>query len=208
MTTRLDGIRARLEQAGVDALLISSEENRRYLSGFTGSAGFCVALTEEAGVFIDGRYRVQVKAQVAAEFTPVDWPETSLGVWIAARLPQGGRVGFDPWLLSVEQATRLRADLGAVELVPVANLVDRIWTDQPPPPAGRVFAQPEDLAGQSHGDKIAQLAAGLTRARACPSACPLTSARARLSVCLCAYIRLPARSPSSYYSSCVFIGRE
>ncbi|SDJ19410.1 aminopeptidase P family protein [Salipiger marinus] len=176
---RLAALRAELAAEGLDGFLVPRadahqgeyvaphDDRLAWLTGFTGSAGFCVALRDSAGVFVDGRYRVQVKAQVAAEFTPVDWPETSLGVWIAARLPQGGRVGFDPWLLSVEQATRLRADLGAVELVPVANLVDRIWTDQPPPPAGRVFAQPEDLAGLSHGDKIAQLAAGLTRARAC-----------------------------------------
>ena len=40
-------------------------ERLAWLTGFTGSAGFCVALADVAGVFIDGRYRTQVKAQVA-----------------------------------------------------------------------------------------------------------------------------------------------
>ena len=52
------------------------DERLQWLTGFTGSAGFCIVLPEVAGVFIDGRYRTQVKAQVdLAHFTPVPWPE-------------------------------------------------------------------------------------------------------------------------------------
>ena len=53
------------------------DERLQWLTGFTGSAGFCIVLPDVAGVFIDGRYRVPVKGQVdLAQFTPVPWPES------------------------------------------------------------------------------------------------------------------------------------
>ena len=47
----------------------------------------------------------------------------------------------------------------------LANAVDAIWADQPPPPMGRVWVHPEDLAGAGHAEKRARLAADLTKAR-------------------------------------------
>ncbi|MQF48896.1 aminopeptidase P family protein [SAR202 cluster bacterium AC-647-N09_OGT_505m] len=67
MKTRLDGIRARLEQAGVDALLVSSADNRRYLSGFTGSAGSLIITLKDAVLATDFRY-VEQASQQAPDF--------------------------------------------------------------------------------------------------------------------------------------------
>ena len=79
------------------------DERLAWLTGFTGSAGFCVVLKEKAGVFIDGRYWLQVLDQVANDFTPVHWPEIQLSDWLREQLPKGGRVGFDPWLHTVAE---------------------------------------------------------------------------------------------------------
>lgn len=144
-----------------------SDARLAWLTGFTGSAGFCIALKDEAGVFVDGRYRNQVRRQVALDaFTPIDWPETKPGPWLAERLPSGARVGFDPWLHSRDEIERLEAALekAGVVLVPVANLVDDIWTDRPPAPQGPVRPHPIDHAGESHGDKRARLAEALRAA--------------------------------------------
>ncbi|MBN9886341.1 aminopeptidase P family protein [Salipiger abyssi] len=176
---RLAALREELAREGLDGVIVPRadahqgeyvaphDDRLAWLTGFTGSAGYCVALTGEAGVFVDGRYRVQVKAQVASEFTPVDWPETGLAEWIVAKLPEGGTVGIDPWLFPVAQMRGLEEKLGKVALRRVDNLVDRIWHDQPAPPLGAVFAQPVELAGEAHGDKIARLARGLGSAAAC-----------------------------------------
>ena len=137
------------------------DDRLAWLTGFTGSAGHCVVLQDVAGVFVDSRYTVQVRAQVADVFTPVNWPETQLADWIAEHLPEGGRVGFDPWLHTVTGLEKMQAALEAVELVRSDNVVDRIWYGQPSPPMGPVFGQPVDLAGEAHGDKIARLAKGL-----------------------------------------------
>jgi Xaa-Pro aminopeptidase len=131
-----------------------------WLSGFTGSAGFCAVLTEVAGVFIDGRYRTQVKAQVADVFTPVPWPEVSLAYWVLEQLPNGGRIGFDPWLHTVGQVADLTKTLRGsdIELVQCANLVDQIWTDRPAPPMLPAKPHPIEFAGESGAEKCLRLA--------------------------------------------------
>lgn len=135
------------------------DDRLAWLTGFTGSAGFAAVLADRAGVFVDGRYRVQVRTQVAAEFTPVDWPDTDLGDWLVDALPDGGSVGFDPWLHTVAQIDRLarRLDSTGVTLVALDNLVDRVWTDRPPRPAGPVEKYPTDLAGKGDEAKRAEL---------------------------------------------------
>lgn len=174
---RLAALRAEMAAVGVNGFIVPradahqgeyvAERDSRlaWLTGFTGSAGYCVALQDKAGVFVDGRYRVQVRAQVADVFTPVDWPEVSLGNWLAEHVSPNGVVGFDPWLHTVAQLRELEASAGSVTLRRVENLVDRIWEDQPAPPATAAFAQPVDLAGEAHEAKIARLAGTLGKAR-------------------------------------------
>ena len=71
----LDGFLIPRADAHQGEYVAPRDERLAWLTGFTGSAGFCVALQDVAGVFIDGRYRTQVKSQVADVFTPVPWPE-------------------------------------------------------------------------------------------------------------------------------------
>jgi len=137
------------------------DERLQWLTGFTGSAGFCVVLPGIAGVFIDGRYRTQVKAQVdLAALTPVPWPETQPGPWIRDNL-SAGEIGFDPWLHTAGEIAKLEEALegSGVTLRPVRNMVDAVWPDQPAPPLGRAFALPDALAGESGAGKRARLAA-------------------------------------------------
>jgi len=143
------------------------DDRLAWLTGFTGSAGFAGILAETAGVFIDGRYRVQVKAQVDPDhFTPVPWPETKLADWLREHLPQGGAVGLDPWLHTPEQVEKLKdaLDGSQIALREVDNPIDRIWEDQPGPPLGPITPYPEALAGRPHGEKRAELAGMLRKA--------------------------------------------
>ena len=130
---RLSALRAEIAREGLDGFLVPRadahqgeyvaprDERLAWLTGFTGSAGFCAVLADVAGVFVDGRYRTQVKAQVADVFTPVPWPDVALAGWLRERLPRGGRVGFDPWLHPAGQIGKLAAALNGSGTIPGAG---------------------------------------------------------------------------------------
>ena len=169
---RLAALRALMAEAGLAAVLVpradrfggeyvaAADERLAWLTGFTGSAGSCAVTAHEAGLFVDGRYRVQAPAQVAPDFSVVAWPETSLASWLLARLAPGDRVGFDPWLHAVEEIETLRAKLDpkGIALIPVDNPVDRLWTDRPPLPSAPFTPWPDALAGATSAEKRAKLA--------------------------------------------------
>jgi len=168
---RLKEIRSQLNTAGLDGYLIpradahqgeyvsAHDERLAWLTGFTGSAGFCAVLKNIAGVFVDGRYRTQVKLQVATEYSPVSWPEISLANWLMEQLPEGGRIGFDPWLHTPKQIAEINNDLenSKILLTQYDNLVDRIWKDQPLPASEAVKAHPIEFAGENHSSKRSRL---------------------------------------------------
>ena len=173
---RLADLRAVLKADGLAGFLVprsdahqgewvaARDERLAWLTGFTGSAGFCAALLDRAGVFIDGRYRIQVKDQIdLGHFTPVPWPETQLADWLKAALPQGGKVGFDPWLHVKDQIETLAAALegSGIDLAECDNLIDRIWHDQPPPPKGAIRPHGIEFSGEDSAAKRARLAKGL-----------------------------------------------
>ena len=175
---RLRALRAELTKEGYDGFLVpradahqgeyvaAHDERLSWLTGFTGSAGFCAALTHVAGVFIDGRYRTQVKRQVANVYTPVPWPDITLGDWLPEQLPEGGTIAYDPWLHAAQEIRDLTERLKGtgIALVETDNLVDRIWADQPAPPMNPVTIHPEGYAGESAAAKAERLAKGLREA--------------------------------------------
>jgi len=176
---RLAALRERLAGMGLHGFIVprsdvhqgeyvaARDERLQWLTGFTGSAGFCIVLPDVAGVFIDGRYRTQVKAQVdLSTFTPVPWPEVKPGDWVKEKLA-AGVVGFDPWLHTADEISRLQMALEGtgVTVQPVTeNPIDAIWPDQPAAPFGKAFVHPLDLAGESHASKRSRLAEGLRTA--------------------------------------------
>lgn len=178
---RLTALRSEMKARGVDAFIVprtdahqgeyvtDRDARLRWLSGFSGSAGYAIATAEQAGVFVDGRYRVQVKGEVdLAYFTPVNWPEVSLAAWLCKALPQGGRVAYDPWLHSRQEIRRMIAGLtdAGISLNPGDNLIDAIWTDRPAAASGPVRLHDEGFAGRSSADKRAHLAEQLHEAGA------------------------------------------
>jgi len=169
---RLALLRKEIAREGLDGFLVPRADAHQgeyvapcdarlaWLTGFTGSAGFCAALMDQAGVFVDGRYRTQVKSQVdLAHFSPVDWPETTLADWLRQALPDGGKVGFDPWLHTKGEMDKL-TNCG-VELVAVDNLVDRIWADRPARPSGKIMEYPVEFAGETAEAKRKRIAANI-----------------------------------------------
>ncbi|SDX44654.1 aminopeptidase P family protein [Roseicitreum antarcticum] len=185
---RLAALRTHLQACGVDGCIVPRADAHQgeyvadrdarlaWLTGFTGSAGFCIVLADVAGVFIDGRYRLQVLAQCdAVAFTPVHWPDVQPADWLRAHAPPGAVLGFDPWLHTPDEIAKLEAALAGTGITLRAldgNPVDAVWPDQPAPPAGRAWAHPLELAGRSSAEKRADVAQGLRAAGV--AACVLT----------------------------------
>ncbi|MDU8944906.1 aminopeptidase P family protein [Ovoidimarina sediminis] len=165
---RLKALRAAMKTQQVDGFLIPRSDAHQgeyvapcddrlsWLTGFTGSAGFSVVLADEAGIFIDGRYRTQVKHQVdTGHFTPVNWPETKLADWVSERLGDEAILAFDPWLHTIDEVEKLSEALEkkGIEAAYWENIVDEIWEDRPNRPTGAITAYPEELAGRSLTEK-------------------------------------------------------
>jgi Xaa-Pro aminopeptidase len=137
-----------------------------WLTGFGGSAGSAVVLSEEAAIFTDGRYTIQVREQVEAKLWHyVGVPETSIAEWLKEHAPSGGRIGYDPWVHTkgwVESATKALKEKGAALVAVERNPIDKIWADQPAQSDAKLVAQEDQYAGQSSAEKRAKVADWLT----------------------------------------------
>ena len=136
-------------------------ERLKWLTGFSGSAGWTAILADHAALFVDGRYTVQSRQQVdLGTFEIRKIPEARTADYLIEQLEKGDKVGFDPRLHSmaeVEQLTKALAPKG-IKLVPVAdNLVDAVWNDRPAPPKALVSPHAVEHAGVSAADKIKDL---------------------------------------------------
>jgi len=142
-------------------------ERLKWLTGFAGSAGAALVLASRAVIFVDGRYTLQVRQQADMDvFAVASLIETPPAAWISDNVGKGVRIGFDPWLHTISEATALRAaaeKTGAV-LVPVArNPIDQIWQDRPAAPLGRVEIQPIAFAGELAKAKLPRLAEAIAK---------------------------------------------
>ncbi|NMG41509.1 M24 family metallopeptidase [Chelativorans sp. ZYF759] len=185
---RIARLRQAMLQAGVDAFLVpradehqgeyvpARAERLKWLTGFTGSAGMALIMTDRAILFVDGRYTLQARTQCDVELFEIgDLVGNPPVKWLEAHARKGWRVGIDPWLHTIAEVRKLEkaATKQGATLVPLhENLVDRIWQDQPAAPLGRVDVHPDCLAGQSVAEKLAALAGAIETAGA--SHCVLT----------------------------------
>jgi Xaa-Pro aminopeptidase len=159
---RLDGFVVPLTDEHMSEYVGSYAQRLEWLTGFKGSAGSAVVLPEEAAMFTDGRYTIQVRQQVSAtEWSYQSVPETSVAKWLQDNAPNGARIGYDPWLHTsewVKQATKSLAAKGA-ELVAVKrNPIDAVWEDRPEPSKARLAVQPDEYAGKGSAEKRHEMA--------------------------------------------------
>jgi Xaa-Pro aminopeptidase len=179
-TGRIDALRREMAKARLDALLVPrsdehqgeyvapSAERLKWLTGFSGSAGFAAIGKTSAALFVDGRYVVQAPQQVDTRtFKVLQVPQARLEDWIITHVKAGGTVGFDPKLHTAAAIEELAKSLQAkgIKLKALArNPVDKIWgRDRPPPPQGPIIPHPIRYAGKAAEQKIADLQAALRK---------------------------------------------
>jgi len=170
---RLAALRAELKRRGLDGFVVPRAdryqneyvppcaERLSWLTGFTGSAGAAIVLADRAAIFVDGRYLVQVREEVdSAAFAVEHLVEHPPAAWIEENLPSGAKLGYSPWLHTVDGAERLAktADAAGGSLIAVAdNPIDRLWQTRPQPPLGAVALHDLRYAGEDVAAKLVRV---------------------------------------------------
>lgn len=126
---RIQAVRAGLDAAGCDALLVTDDVNRRWLTGFSGSAGLVLLTSADAWLVTDGRYAEQAAAEVAGACAPVEVVvERSLDAQrqaVAVRAAGLARVGLEAATVPWAQVKAYDADwFPDAELVPTEGVVE------------------------------------------------------------------------------------
>jgi Xaa-Pro aminopeptidase len=175
-------LRAEIARRGLDGFIVPhadryqneyvppSDERLAWISGFSGSAGSAIVLADRAALFVDGRYTLQAREQVDADiFEIVHLTETPPDQWIEKTLREGQKLGYDPWLHTIEGAEKLAracAAAGATLVATEPDPVDAVWSDRPPAPLGAVALHGEQFAGELAVQKLERIRAELGKLKA------------------------------------------
>ena len=173
---RLTALRAEMKANQLAAFIVPSTdphsgeyvpehwECRKWVSGFTGSAGTAVITLDDAGLWTDSRYFIQAEEQLAdtgIRLFKDRLPETpSVAEWLGSILKKGEKVGIDGWVNSHQEAQALRNELKTYGLelsTMTEDIFDTIWEDRPNLPETPVFILDESRTGASCSEKIARI---------------------------------------------------
>lgn len=172
---RVNQVRELMKQQNLSAYLIPGTDpflseylpdcwnQRKYISGFTGSAGKIIITPKKAGLWTDSRYFLQASEELEGSgFTLLKsgLPQTpTMEVWLKKEVPENGTVGVNPQLLSINDYESLTLNLAKndINLTSAADLIEEFWIDQPSIPMNKVSVLSDDIAGESVGSKINKL---------------------------------------------------
>ncbi|MBH9969568.1 MULTISPECIES: aminopeptidase P family protein [unclassified Commensalibacter] len=169
-TEKLSSLRSILKKDHLDGFIINRgdeflneyvapyAERLAWLTGFTGSAGMAIVLPDNAAVFSDGRYILQMQQQLDQEL----WEYHHIShksplAWILDHNHlQKLKLGYDPRLMSQKNLESLQNN--KIIFVPITdNPIDTIWLDQPGYPNQPIEPHPLEFSGLSHHNKIEKL---------------------------------------------------
>ena len=172
---RIEQLREKMAERGMDAYLIPTSDFhgseyvsgyfkcRKYMTGFTGSAGTAVITMEDAGLWTDGRYFVQAAAELSGSGVELyrsgqEGVPTTLE-FLKKHMPEQGVLGFDGRVVDTAEGERIAKALSGkkVRISEGEDLVGSIWDDRPALPMNPVWILEEKYAGKSAEEKIADL---------------------------------------------------
>jgi Xaa-Pro aminopeptidase len=127
---RIERVRARAAERGLDGLLVTSLPNVRYLTGFSGSSGFLLLGADTVVFATDGRYEEQAQGELAdgVGFELLVARERVLAT-LAERAGQGfagATLGFEGQHLSYDQWQRIAEDAPSVKWQSVSGVVEKL----------------------------------------------------------------------------------
>ena len=138
-------------------------ESRKWITGFTGSAGTAVITSDDGGLWTDSRYFIQAEEQLTdtgLKLFKERMPETpSIPQWLCRVLKKGERVGIDGYTTPLQTVNELKNELSdyGIEVVMVEDPYKTIWNDRPDLPDNKPFILEEKYSGESASSKISTI---------------------------------------------------
>ena len=145
---------------------------RRFITGFTGSAGTAVITRTEAGLWTDGRYFVQAAKQLEGTTVTLyrmgEEGVPTVEEYIAKNLSEGEAIGFDGRVVNARWGKKLQelAEEKHGSLYVDEDLIDNIWTDRPPMAKEPVWILDEKYSGKSTKEKLSAVRENMKEAKA------------------------------------------
>ena len=174
-TERIEALRGLMKEAGIAAVIIPQADPhlgeylaphwqaRRWFSGFSGSAGDLVVTLSAALLWTDSRYFLQAADQLTGsgiELMKDGLEETpSITTYLCSALKAGDKTGVDGMLFSAPALQQMADTLAkhGIALDCHYDVVDKLWTDRPALPDGKIFIHDEKYAGRSARLKMADI---------------------------------------------------
>lgn len=170
---RLKKLREEMAQRGIDIYVVPTSDfhdseyvgehfkARKFITGFTGSAGTAVITMTEAGLWTDGRYFVQAERQLEGSTVTLyrmgEEGVPTVDEFLAEKLPENGCLGFDGRVIGGTWGRRMEklAEKKNGTIHCNEDLIDIIWEDRPALSKEPAFILEEKYAGKSTAEKLA-----------------------------------------------------
>lgn len=169
---RIAALRAEMEKRKIDMYIVPTSDfheseyvgdyfkARKYMTGFTGSAGTAIITMTEAGLWTDGRYFIQAEQQLQGTgvtlFKMGEEGVPSVKEYVEKNLKEGACLGFDGRVINAADGAfyeTLTAEKNGSVYVN-EDLVGLIWKERPQLPMHPVFILEEKYAGESTQSKL------------------------------------------------------
>ncbi len=172
---RIASLRREMKKSNIDAYLVPSSDphqseyvaahwqTRKWISGFTGSAGIAVITENHAGLWTDSRYFLQADDELSDSEIVLQKQKISHAPehisWLKENLPPGSIVGCDGMMFSINQINSLENSLGENDIALDYNLdlISSIWHDRPALPDNLIFEHEIKFAGKSRLEKLNEI---------------------------------------------------
>ena len=178
MNDELRALREKMKEYGIDAYLIPTTDFhgseyvndyfkcRKYISGFTGSAGDMVVTADDARLWTDSRYFLQAAEQLKDReigLMKLGQPDVpSITEFLADNLVSGSVLGFDGRIVSTDTGIKMEEQLASkgVKFSYDQDLVGMIWNDRPAINPGKIIPLPIESAGRTTIEKLGDMIIG------------------------------------------------
>ena len=175
ISERIEQLRVLMKEKNIDAYVVPTADfhqseyvgehfkARKFITGFSGSAGTAVITADEARLWTDGRYFIQAAKQIegtGVELMKMGEPGfPTLTEYLADTLPENGILGFDGRVVATGEGEEYEAIVNAKNgsIVYEYDLIDQVWTDRPALSEKPVFELGVEYTGETVASKLSRI---------------------------------------------------